>query len=171
MLVTTFVCGSQKFLPRRSATRINKGVELCGIQISLGIQSSGATNPDDGLRLILTSWLGYSQRDGWRDTGWFKHASQTILVIGLNKSRVAPVFAVPRQFNRKGFGSKRFSSLWMGRRPMHNSSIATMDFGPPPDDVGRQRGVRFGLPVRSQNFLRQDESLMKSKVDFHLICS
>jgi hypothetical protein len=42
------------------------------------------------------------QQNGWRDTDWFKHAAQTKLVIGLNKSRVAPVFAVPRQVHRKG---------------------------------------------------------------------
>jgi len=64
-----------------------------------------------------------SQRDGWRDTDWFKHASQTKLVIGLNSSRVAPVFAVPRRFDRKASGSTRFSSLWVGHRPMPNSSI------------------------------------------------
>jgi hypothetical protein len=64
-----------------------------------------------------------SQRERWRDTDWFKQASQTKLGNDLDKSRVAPVFAVPRQFDRKGFGSTRFSSLWVGRRPMHNLEI------------------------------------------------
>jgi hypothetical protein len=64
-----------------------------------------------------------SQRNGWRDTDWFKHASQTKLGNGLNSSRVAPVFAVPRQFDRKASGSTRFSSLWVGRRPMRNSEV------------------------------------------------
>jgi hypothetical protein len=39
---------------------------------------------------------------GWRDTDWFKHASQAKLYHGLNCSRVVPAFAVPRQFHRKG---------------------------------------------------------------------
>jgi hypothetical protein len=67
-----------------------------------------------------------SQQDGWRDTDWFKYASQTKFFIGLNSSRVAPVFAVPRQFDRKASGPTRFSSLWVGHRPMPDSSIATI---------------------------------------------
>jgi hypothetical protein len=43
-----------------------------------------------------------SQQNRWRDTDWFKHAAHIKLVIGLNKSRVAPFFAVPRQVDRKG---------------------------------------------------------------------
>jgi hypothetical protein len=88
-----------------------------------------------------------SQQDGWRDTDWFKHASQTKLVIGLNKSRVAPVFAVPRQFDRKASGSTRFSSLWVGPRPMPNSSIATIGLRPFRTMWVGKRGVRFGLSV------------------------
>ncbi len=65
-----------------------------------------------------------SQQDGWRDTDWFKHASQTKLGNGLNSSRVAPVFAVPRQFDRKSSGSTRFSYLWVGHRPMRNSEVS-----------------------------------------------
>jgi hypothetical protein len=61
-----------------------------------------------------------SQRDGWRDTDCFKHASQTKLGNGVNSSRVAPVFAVPRQFDSQAPGSTRFSSLWVGHRPMRN---------------------------------------------------
>jgi hypothetical protein len=41
------------------------------------------------------------QRDGWRDTDWFKHATQTKLFLGINKSRVVPVFAVPRHVDPK----------------------------------------------------------------------
>jgi hypothetical protein len=62
-----------------------------------------------------------SQRDRWRNTDWFKNASQTKLGNGLNSSRVAPVFAVPRQFDRRASGSTRFSSLWVGHRPVRNS--------------------------------------------------
>ena len=80
------------------------------------------------------------------NTDWFKYASQTKLVIGLNSSRVAPVFAVPRQFDRKRFGSKRFSSLWVGRRPMHNSSITCRLTSPDRFEIGK-RPVRCGCPL------------------------
>src|SRR5438445_11319292 len=57
-----------------------------------------------------------------------KHASQTKLLHGLTSSRVATIFAVPRQLDRTRSYSDQFSYLWVGRRPMRNSYV-TCDYG------------------------------------------
>src|SRR5438874_1230720 len=55
-----------------------------------------------------------------------KHASQTKLLHGLTSSRVATIFAVPRQLDRTRSYSDQFSYLWVGRRPMRNSYLGLL---------------------------------------------
>src|ERR1700737_2060330 len=50
-----------------------------------------------------------------------------------------------RRKSPRASGSTRFISLWVGRRPMRNSSIATIGLRPPPDDVGRQKGCKVRI--------------------------
>src|SRR6266581_517259 len=71
-----------------------------------------------------------------------KHASQTKLLHGLTSSRVATIFAVPRQLDRTRSYSDQFSYLWVGRRPMRNSYLTGS--AKSTGDPGRTRdGVDF----------------------------
>src|SRR5260370_5335593 len=54
-----------------------------------------------------------------------------------------------RRKSCRASGSTRFSSLWVGRRPMRNSSIAMIGLRPPPDDVGPQKRCKVWIALIS----------------------
>src|SRR5271165_57066 len=117
-----WLCSALSFCPGQVPTQevscaAEGNVLACAPTSAITCCAESAPNPRKKTLRTVTRYHP-SRRDGWFTFLGSKRRFQVTLVNGLDSSRAQTAFTVPHRIHPTAARSIRFSSLWVGRRPI-----------------------------------------------------